>query len=45
MKSELLRVFIICAPISPELNYLLILTASKAKNFCVCVYAYVCIYI
>lgn len=45
IKSELLRTVIICAPVSPELNYLLILTASNTKNLCVCMYAYIYIHI
>lgn len=38
-----LRIFINSLPVSPELNYLLILTASNTNNFCACVC--MCIYI
>lgn len=47
IKSELLRL-LICAPASPELNYLLILIASNTKNLYICTYVYmhkqVCVY-
>ena len=45
IKSELLWVFITCAPVSLEFNYLLILTASNTKNLCVgmcvCIYTFI----
>ena len=41
IKSEILRL-VICAPASPELNYLLILAAPNTKNVYICIYR--CVY-
>lgn len=38
VKSMLLRLIITCAPASPELNNLFILTASKTKNLYIFIY-------